>query len=180
MDQQLQTMINNMPEKTGKSLDEWKSILKEKSFAKHGEALNYLKKEHGVSHGFANTIVHLSKNDEQEEVDLVEAQFKGKENLRPIYERFKTEVLKIGDDITVVPKKTTVSFVRKKQFALFKPATKTRVDLGLKLKDHELTNRLENSGPFGSMCTHRVRIEQTDEIDSELLGWIKQAYDAAG
>lgn len=30
------------------------------------------------------------------------------------------------------------------------------------------------------MCTHRVRIEQTDEIDSELLGWIKQAYDAAG
>ncbi|MCR9133384.1 MAG: DUF4287 domain-containing protein [bacterium] len=180
MDQQLQTMINNMPEKTGKSLDEWKSILKEKSFAKHGEALNYLKKEHGVSHGFANTIVHLSKNDEQEEVDLVEAQFKGKESLHPIYERFKTEVLKIGDDITVVPKKTTVSFVRKKQFALFKPATKTRVDLGLKLKDHEITNRLENSGPFGSMCTHRVRIEQADEIDSELLGWIKQAYESAG
>ncbi len=180
MDQQLQTMINNMPEKTGKSLDEWKSILKEKSFAKHGEALNYLKKEHGVSHGFANTIVHLSKDDEQEEVDLVEAQFKGKENLRPIYERFKTETLKIGDDITVVPKKTTVSFVRKKQFALFKPATKTRVDLGLKLKDHEITDRLENSGPFGSMCTHRVRIEQADEIDSELLDWIKQAYESAG
>ncbi len=180
MDQQLQTMINNMPEKTGKSLGEWKSILKEKNFAKHGEALNYLKKEHGVSHGFANTIVHLSKNDEQEEVDLVEAQFKGKENLRPIYERFKTETLKIGDDITVVPKKTTVSFVRKKQFALFKPATKTRVDLGLKLKDHEITDRLENSGPFGSMCTHRVRIEQADEIDSELLDWIKQAYESAG
>lgn len=180
MDQQLQTMIINMPEKTGKSLDEWKSILKEKNFAKHGEALNYLKKEHGVSHGFANTIVHLSKNDEQEEVDLVEAQFKGKESLRPIYERFKTETLKIGDDITVVPKKTTVSFVRKKQFALFKPATKKRVDLGLKLKDHDITDRLENSGPFGSMCTHRVRIEQADEIDSELLGWIKQAYDAAG
>ena len=180
MDQQLQTMINNMPEKTGKSLEEWKSILKEKDFAKHSKALNYLKKEHGVSHGFANTIVHLSKSDEQEEVDLVEAQFNGKDNLRPIYERFKTEVLKIGDEITVVPKKTTVSFVRKKQFALFKPATKTRVDLGLKLKDHDITDRLENSGTFGSMCTHRVRIEQADEIDSELLGWIKQAYDAAG
>lgn len=97
---------------------------KRKSFAKHGEALNYLKKEHGVSHGFANTIVHLSKNDEQEEVDLVEAQFKGKENLRPIYERFKTEVLKIGDDITVVPKKTTVSFVRKSSSLFSNPLRK--------------------------------------------------------
>ena len=29
MDKALQTMIDNMPEKTGKSLDEWITILKE-------------------------------------------------------------------------------------------------------------------------------------------------------
>lgn len=179
MDAQLQTMINNMPEKTGKSLDEWKAILKEKSFTKHTEVLNFLKKEHGVTHGFANTIVHLSKDNQQEDVDLVDAQFKGKENLRPIYERFKAEVLKLGDDIDVVPKKTTVSFVRKKQFTLFKPATKSRVDLGLKLKDHDITDRLEKSGPFGSMCTHRVRIEHEDDIDAQLMAWIFRAYEAA-
>ena len=46
MEQALQTMINNMPEKTGKSLDQWKSILKKKAFAKHSEAVNFLKKEH--------------------------------------------------------------------------------------------------------------------------------------
>ncbi|MBO6792554.1 MAG: DUF4287 domain-containing protein [Balneolaceae bacterium] len=180
MDQQLQTMINNMPEKTGKSLDEWKSILKVKNFAKHSEAVNFLKKDHGVSNGFANTIVHLSKEDQTGEVDLVDAQFIGKESLRPIYERFKAEVLKLGDDIQVVPKKTTVSFVRKKQFALFKPATKSRGDLGLKLKDHEITDRLENSGPFGTMCTHRVRISSEEEVDVELMAWVQQAYEAAG
>ncbi len=44
MDKALQTMIDNMPEKTGKSLNEWKSVLKTKSFAKHSEAVNFLKK----------------------------------------------------------------------------------------------------------------------------------------
>ena len=28
------------------------------------------------------------------------------------------------------------------------------------------------------MVTHRVRIGHSDEIDAELLGWLRQAYDA--
>ena len=36
MDKALQTMINNMPEKTGKALSEWKAILSTKSFSKGG------------------------------------------------------------------------------------------------------------------------------------------------
>ena len=63
MDKALQTMIDNMPEKTGKSLQEWKTILKEKSFSKHSEGVKFLKSEHGVTHGFANTIVSLSKEE---------------------------------------------------------------------------------------------------------------------
>jgi hypothetical protein len=42
-----------------------------------------------------------------------------------------------------------------------------------------MTERLENSGPFGSMCSHRVKISQIDEIDNELKGWIKEAYKAS-
>ena len=45
MEKQLQTMIDNMPAKTGKSLEEWKAILKTKSFTKHSEAVKYLKSE---------------------------------------------------------------------------------------------------------------------------------------
>ena len=46
MDKALQTMIDNMPEKTGRSLEEWKVLLKKKSFAKHVEAMKFLKEEH--------------------------------------------------------------------------------------------------------------------------------------
>jgi len=177
MDKALQTMIDNMPAKTGKSLAEWTALLKTKSFAKHSEAMNFLKKEHGVTHGFANTIVALSKEDKSSPIDLVDNQYKGKEVLFPIYESLIAVVKAFGDDVTITPKKTSVSIIRKKQFALIKPATKTRIDLGLKIKDKPTSERLGNSGPFGSMCTHRVKLSAANQVDHELIEWLKEAYE---
>jgi len=179
MESALQTMINNMPKKTGKSLNKWKKILKEKAFTKHSEGVNYLKKEHGVTHGFANTIVSLSKDQNESPEDLATNQYKGKETLFPIYEKLLSIVKEFGNDVTITPKKTTVSVIRKRQFVLIKPATKTRIDLGLKLPNKPITDRLGNSGPFGTMCTHRVQITSTNDIDDELIGWMKEAYKKA-
>ena len=179
MDKALQTMIDNMPEKTGKSLDQWKALLAKKSFSKHSESVNFLKKEYGVTHGYANTIVHLSKTENDDTEDLVSNQYKGKENLFLIYKELIFTVKAFGKDVKVEPKKGSVSIIRKKQFALIKPASKTRIDLGLKLKDKPITKRLENSGPFGTMCTHRVKISERQEINKELKEWLKEAYTKA-
>lgn len=179
MDQALKTMIDNMPEKTGKSLVEWKKLLKAKAFTKHSEAMQFLKKEHGVTYGFANTIVLLSKDEGETTEDLVTNQYKGKESLLPIYDKIIATVKKFGPDVVITPKKSTVSLIRKKQFALIKPATKTRVDLGLKLVGKVETDRLGNSGPFGTMCTHRVQITDIKEVDQQLEEWLKVAYDMA-
>ncbi|TVZ56696.1 uncharacterized protein DUF4287 [Lutibacter sp. Hel_I_33_5] len=168
-----------MPEKTGKSLEEWKEILKIKSFAKHGETVKFLKQEHNVTHGFANTIVTLSKENKDTSEDLIVNQYKGKEQLLPIYKKLLEVVSGFGSDVTITPKKTSVSIIRKKQFTLIKPATKTRIDLGLKLKDKPTTERLGNSGPFGSMCTHRVQLTNAEQIDNELVNWLKEAYSKA-
>ena len=173
-------MIDNMPEKTGKSLEEWKKILQSQAFEKHGQAVMFLKEEHGVTHGFANTIVTLSKAENNEPEDLVADQYSGKESLLPIYERLLTVVKALGPDVTITPKKSTVSMIRKRQFALIKPATKTRIDLGLKLPGKELTDRLQNSGPFGTMCTHRVQLFEVSEVDHELIEWVTEAYEMAG
>ena len=176
MEKALQTMINNMPEKTGKSLSEWKSLLKTKSFAKHSEAVNFLKKEHNVTHGFANTIVSLSKEEQTTSQGLITNQYKGKENLLPIYDSLISLVKDFGNDVKITPKKTEVSLDRKRKFAVIKPATKSRIDLGLKLKGKTITERLENSGPFGTMCTHRVSLTDPNQVDSELIEWLKEAY----
>jgi hypothetical protein len=177
MDSALKTMINNMPEKTGKSLDEWKKILKTKSFEKHSDGVKYLKSEHKVTHGFANTIVTLSKEEDKTSEDLMQLQYIGKENLIPIYDQLIQYMKSLGSDVIITPKKGSVSVIRKRQFVLIKPATKTRIDLGFKLKDKPITDRLEKSGPFGTMCTHRVQISNVNEIDIELKTWIKEAYE---
>ena len=177
MDKALQTMIDNMPEKTGKSLDEWKQILNEKTFTKHSEGVNFLKKTHNITHGFANTIVTLAKDENNSSEDLVAAQYSGKEQLMPIYTRLIDHVRSLGDDVTITPKKGSVSVIRKRQFILIKPATKTRIDLGFKLKDKPTTARLGGSGPFGTMCTHRVQLTEPDQVDDELKAWIAEAYD---
>lgn len=180
MDKALQTMIDNMPEKTGKSLMEWKKIIQAEKFAKHGEAVKFLKESHGVTHGFANTIVALSKEESAAPEDLISQQYRGKEGLKPLYDTLMATVLQLGPEVTVTPKKGSVSLIRKKQFALIKPATKTRIDLGLKLTGKPLTDRLEHSGPFGTMCTHRVQLTRQEEVDGELIQWLTEAYEKAG
>lgn len=179
MDKALQTMIDNMPEKTGKSLDEWKIIIKSKAFAKHSEAVKYLKTEHKVTHGFANTIVSLSKEEQKSSDELVANQYQGKDHLMPIYNQLIGSVNGFGKDVRITPKKTEVSLDRKKKFAVIRPSTKSRIDLGLKLKGKSTTERLENSGPFGTMCTHRVRLTDINQIDEELIAWLKEAYQKA-
>jgi hypothetical protein len=177
VDKALQTMIDNMPEKTGKTLEEWIQILKAENIEKHGLAVKYLKSEHGVTHGFANTIVTLSRENESSEEDLIASQYTGKESLKPIYDSLLSAVSKLGDDIVITPKKASVSLIRKRQFALIKPATKTRIDLGLKLKDVEIQGRLESSGPFGTMCTHRIQLKSVEDVDAEVVNWLSAAYD---
>lgn len=177
MDKALQTMIDNMPEKTGKSLEDWFKVLSKENHEKHGQAVNFLKKEHGVTHGFANTIVALHKTQGSEEVDLVDAQYQGKEGLVPIYESLDRFLKSLGTDVEVVPKKGSVSYIRKRQFALVKPATKTRIDLGLKIKDQAKQGKLEDSGPFGTMCTHRIQLSDISDLDKEVKDWLKLAYD---
>ncbi len=41
MDKALQTMINNMPEKTGKKLDEWLQVLHKENIEKHSIAVKF-------------------------------------------------------------------------------------------------------------------------------------------
>ena len=177
MDKALQTMINNMPDKTGKKLEAWLEILAKENFEKHSIAVKFLKTDHGLTHGFANTIVTLAKEKNEPTEDLISNQYNGKESLIPMYEMLIATVEKFGNDVVISPKKGSVSLIRKRQFSLIKPATKTRIDLGLKLKDVDVQGRLENSGPFGTMCTHRIQLQSIADIDNEVIKWLSSAYE---
>jgi hypothetical protein len=112
------------------------------------------------------------------EKDLIESQYRGKKaHLIPVYERLVRLALDFGDDVQLAPRKTYVALVRKKQFAVIKPSTITRVDLGLKLKGVECKGRLKNAGSLGSgSMTHKITISKLEEVDEEVIDWLKLAY----
>ncbi|HRQ40926.1 MAG TPA: DUF5655 domain-containing protein [Chloroflexota bacterium] len=183
VDEATQTMIQNLQAKTGKSLEEWVTISRSWGLRKHREILNRLKDEHGLTYGYANLVAikTLEQDDEPKEADdLVAAQYAGaKAGLRPVYEALITAVTQFGPDVELAPKKAYVSLRRKKQFGIIQPSTASRVDVGINLKDIPPTERLEQSGSFNSMVSHRVRLSRVDDVNDELIGWLRQAYDAA-
>lgn len=184
IEQAVQTMIQNLEAKTGQSLAEWIRIAQSSNLARHGEIVKFLKSEHGLGHGYANLIAHRMAGESTDAgaaaADPVNAQYSGdKAGLRPIYDAVIKAVGNFGGDVEISPKKTYVSLRRNKQFALIQPTTKTRLDLGINLKGAAPQGRLETSGSFNAMVSHRVRLESARDVDKELIGWLKQAYDQA-
>ena len=176
-EEMLQSMIDNLPAKTGKSLADWLNITKSCGLEKHGQILKMLKTNHGVTHGFANLIAAKTLKSGGE-VDLVAAQYSGaKADLKPMYDVLIDYVKALGNDVEIAPKKASVSLRRKKQFALITPATKTRIDLGISLKGEPAAGRLLTGN---AMCSHKVRLETVNEINGDVKTWVKLAYERAG
>ncbi|HEV8069739.1 MAG TPA: DUF5655 domain-containing protein [Planctomycetaceae bacterium] len=177
-------MIAGMAAKTGKSLEEWLVIVRASKLSKHKEIVTLLKEKHGLTHGFANMIaLQALQSDSHTAGDtgaLVDAQYAGaKAALRPLYDQLLAKIQGFGKDVEVSPKKAYVSLRRNKQFAILQPSTATRLDVGINLKGTKPTERLEASGSFNAMVSHRVRLSKPAEINKELLGWLKRAYEAS-
>ena len=100
-----------------------------------------------------------------------------KAGLRPIHERLMAEIESFGE-FEVAPKKGYVSLRRKKQFAMIGPAANTRLEVGLNLKGLPATERLIEQ-PAGSMCNYKVKLTAADQVDQELINWIKRAYEGS-
>ena len=179
---EIASMIANLEAKTGRSLDAWLALAKGSGQTKHGGLVSWLKAEHGLGHGYANLVAHktfASDAGSSDDADLMEAMFVGpKAAMKPAYDRVAAIVSGL-EGAQFAPKKGYVSFRRNKQFGLAQPSTKDRLDLGLNLKGVEPSGRLEASGSWNSMVTHRVRVASADEIDAEVEAWIRQAWAAA-
>lgn len=176
------SMIQNLPDKTGRSLDEWLKITRASGLEKHGQIVKMLKADHGMTHGFANLVAAktLQSDVEPSRDDLVDGQYSGaKADLRSIYEAIVRAVAELGSDVEIAPKKAYVSLRRNKQFGLIQPSTRTRVDVGINLEGVAPTDRLEASGSFNAMVSHRVRLTEVSQVDAELVSWLRRAYEAS-
>ncbi len=178
-----QSYLDNIQAKTGKSAEDFRLLAAEKGLVKNGEIVAWLKADFDLGHGHANAIVHLIQAHGQAEVstdDAVAAHFAGKKAAwRTPYDALLAQIGQFGTDVAAGPGKTYISLLRgAKKFGIVQVSGE-RMDIGIKLKGFAPTERLEAGGSWNAMVTHRVRIGDAKAIDAELLGWLKQAYEAA-
>ncbi len=176
-------MVENLKANTGKSIEDWVKIAGATGLSKHGEIVAHLKGEHALGHGYANLVVHRllkSAASDADAGDLLASQYGGaKAGLRPVYDTLAKAVSSFGPDVELAAKKAYVSVRAAKQFAILQPSTAMRLDVGINLKGEPAAGRLEASGSFNAMVSHRVRVGAAGEVDAELVGWLRRAYDAA-
>src|SRR4051812_31666840 len=170
-----EAIARNLPAKTGRTFEEWVSLAKKQKPASRAESIAWLKSKHKLGTVTAMFIAAEATGSSvmaayADEAALVDAMYSGeKAALRPIYDRLAQTARKLGKDVTLTVCKTYVGMRRARMFALVKPATKSRVDLGLALPGVAAAGRLgKATRSIGNeRITHAIGIASAKEIDAE-------------
>ena len=179
-----------LPEKTGRSLEEWIVFARKSGPASEKERREWLKKEHKLGTNTAWWIAERAEGKGMEEdspeaylaaaEQWVDAMFAGpRAALRPVYGELLKIGFSLGKDVKASPGKTIVPFYRTHVFAQIKPATNARLDLGLALGNMKTPKRLIDTGGFAKKdrITRRIEVKSTADLDADLKRWLKTAYD---
>jgi hypothetical protein len=181
----IQAYLDNIKEKTGNSPDDFRKLAAQKGLTEYRPIMVWLKTEFGLGHGHANLIAQILVNEEKLKAspnDKFASHFVGpKAKWREVVDDLAARVTGFGTDVSLSPNRSYINILRGSgKFSILQVSSADRIDIGIKLKGVSPAGRLEESGSWNNMVTHRVRITDPVQIDSGLLSWLKQAYDAAG
>ena len=188
------TQLRNIQTRTGKSIAELHAAIVASGLAKAGERRAWAMENFQLGYGDANTLAltigkplpDLSAAPGTAAAampvplgDPLDDIYAGaKAPLRALHEHIIALVDGFGP-YEKAPKKATVSLRRKKQFALLGPSSRTQIEIGINHKDLPAHPRLRPMAP-GGMCQYAVRVASVEEVDADVAGWLRAAYDAAG
>jgi hypothetical protein len=184
------TQLKNIEQKTGKSLDQLTQFVARSGLEKHGEVRSMLIEKLALGYGDANALAGLARarlagatsgaRSSSTSNPLAEIYSGKKAALMPLHEALIQKMSSLGK-FEVAPKKAYVSLRRAKQFGMVGPGGIARLDIGLNMRAgvSKASARLKSLGN-GKMCTHQVGIATAKEIDRELMGWLREAYESSG
>lgn len=191
----MQKWVAGLKEKTGRSLEEWVTLIQKEGPKDEKPRREWLKTKHKLGTNSAWFLAERAdgRGDEEDSPEIylktavkyVEEQYSGpKEKLRPIYDELLRLGKSMGEDAMACPCKTMVPVYRNHVFAQIKPTTNTRIDLGFALAHYKgnLPKRLIDTGGLAKKdrITHRIEITSADQIDAEVKKLLKIAYDLDG
>ncbi|WP_101783287.1 DUF5655 domain-containing protein [Nonomuraea indica] len=173
----------SLPEKTGKSVEEWVAAVGKSGIDPLDQRAvrQWLKSEHGLTKPQQEAIAIAAAKEagwaEPTADDHLAAQYAGsKQGLKPIYEALLAAATSLGDDVVVEVRAGFVAVNRKRQFAAVQPATASRVDLGLRFVDPPSDERLKPATAPGQ-STHKTGLTTAEQVDDGVKALLRQAYE---
>jgi hypothetical protein len=190
----VQKWVSELKQKTGRTLGEWCAHIRKEGPDDLPARREWLKTRHKLG---TNTAWWLAERadgrptwDESPESYLamapvyVDEMFAGpKAHLRPLADALMRLALDVAPDIKFSPCKTIIPFYREHVIAQIKPATTRRIDFGLALDARTpFTERLKDTGGLKKKdrVTHRIEIAGPEDIDVEVEGYLRRAYERDG
>jgi hypothetical protein len=109
--------------------------------------------------------------------ELIDKQYADRPQLRPVFDAVLTCLPALPGPVTVQARGTLVSLVSpRRTFAVLKPTTKSRIDLGLRLDSTPPGGRLREAKNLGQ-ATVCMPLTTTADVDDEVRHWLARAYD---
>jgi hypothetical protein len=178
-EQEIQWLVD----RTGQGLDVWNARVRDTGLSDEASLRAWLT-EQGVT-GYPAMLLVMERFGYRDYLqatadELIEGQYADRPELRPILDTILGLLPGVGD-VEIQARKTYVALITpKRTFGAVQPTTKKRVDLGLRLtKDIKPEGRLQAAPNFGqSSVTHKIGLEIASDIDDEVEGWLKKAYEA--
>lgn len=172
--QMQEAVIQNLPEKTGKSLDDWIVVAKGFDLSKKNDLLKKLKSDYGLGHVQAQTIVWRMDGGKPyiETGGYEENIFK---STLDRYRGLKDRISAMSNEVKVKPCKTYIPFYRNNQFAIL-TEKKGELVLGLNLPE-EAFPELSAADKLGGSDRINKMIVVKKENFEELEKYIQAAFD---
>ena len=170
--------VRVLEESTGEGVDTWNTRIKREGLHDEGSLRSWLAQQ-GVT-GYAQSLLVMEQFGYPDFLvasadQLIDGQYADRAQLRPIFDAIINTALGLGE-VTIQARKTYVSLVSpRRTFARVQPTTKTRVDLGLRLAGQKPGGRLQPSTIHETMKV-QIGLTSVDQVDAEVLGWLRQAY----
>jgi hypothetical protein len=109
--------------------------------------------------------------------ELIGRQYADRPQLRPVFDAVLAALPDLPGPVTVQARGTLVSLVSpRRTFAVLKPTTKSRVDLGLRLDTTQPGGRIQPARDLGQ-ATVRIPLTTPGDVDDDVRAWLAQAYD---
>ena len=173
--------IDNLKTTTGKNLAAWLMEIKATSISKRNDIVEFLKKENGFGHMNANLLAGIYLNNGKPVYgstdDLLDNQFAKAEAMRPVYDSLIAFVKKHFPNATVLPKKTYISILEKREFAAINIKAK-ELRVGFDLGDRPFDETVTKSKLTGPMprISHQIVVTNKEQLTKDVVSLLQESY----